>query len=168
VDTPESEEVWPPADALFDPWGAEEPSASDPPSSDAPDDPSPGPPELPPHLELLRHDLIPWLEALRKRLAAGGHRGAIQDLTDVPWSPAVRLLIWPRSGLMEEAGDAATVEVVVRAGDDGSDETMAVRHLREGSLGTPSVVAMRPLPLATWDWLHGGVSAALGEILRDR
>jgi len=166
VDTPESEEVWPPAEALFDPWGATESPAPDSSSSDAQEGAASGPPEFPPHLELLRRELIPWLEALRERLAAGGHRGTIQDLTDVPWSPAVRMLVWPRSGLMEEAGEAATVEVVVRFGDDGSDRTVEVRHLRDSA--TPSVVAMRPVPLATWEWLHEGVSAALGEILRDR
>jgi hypothetical protein len=67
----------------------------------------------------IRAEGFPEIERMERRLGTADHRLRVQDLLDLP-EPALRVLFWPQPGPLraEEGRTRATLEIVVKQGDD--------------------------------------------------
>ncbi len=97
---------------------------------------------------------IPEVSRVLGRLEDDGHRGNIQDLLDLA-SPAMRLLLWPKPGLLSHGGERtlATLEFVGEL--DDSEPTVTTRYWF-GSPGegvTP--LGQTPLDELSEQWILG-------------
>ena len=65
-------------------------------------------------VDFLRAVVVPGFQGLARRLEASRHYTSVQDLLDLP-TPALRVLIWPRPGLLDRQGSRilATFELML-------------------------------------------------------
>lgn len=103
---------------------------------------------------------------LIRRLELSGHAGTVQDLLDLSTTPALRLLIWPRTPLLDgcAASTRATLEVEVAG---VREPAVTVQYWRGPE--KVSVVHVARLPAdalsASWLWdrLLDGLETVLGS-----
>jgi hypothetical protein len=108
---------------------------------------------------------IPEIERLGRRMEALSHKVMIQDLLDLG-EPSVRILFWPRPGLMTPThlSTKATLEIAVRRDEAGSREVVA--RYWEGT-SPEERIELETTPIDAFDvgWIRGRMLDFIEAIL---
>jgi hypothetical protein len=125
-----------------------------------PSEPPPDPATHP--TEFLRRVVVPEIQSMGRRLEAARHYTTVQDLLELA-TPTLRVLVWPRPGLLDHAAGRAlaTMEFLLD-GDPG--------HLTSScwwGSRPQHVVAMAriPCPELTLEWTRAQVLDFIQRIL---
>lgn len=120
-----------------------------------PEAPSPAPPDpVRQPARFLREIGIPEIEQLGRRMETLNHKLMIQDLLDLG-EPAVRVLFWPRRGLMTPShlSTQATLEITVRRDEGGFREVFA-RYWEGTSPVEPVELESTPIDAFGVEWIR--------------
>jgi hypothetical protein len=131
-----------------------------------PEAPSPAPPDpVSQPAQFLREVGIPEIERLGRRMETLNHKLMIQDLLDLG-DPAVRVLFWPRPGLMTPSHmlSKATLEIAVHRDEGGFREVIA-RYWEGGSPEEPVELKSTPIEGFAVGWIRGRMLDFIEAIL---
>ncbi len=112
--------------------------------------------------EFLMHVVVPEIQFMGRRLEAARHYTTVQDLLELA-TPTLRVLIWPRPGLLDHAAGRAlaTMEILLE-GEPGQLTTSYWWGSRPQDV---VVMAQIPSPELTLEWARAQVLDFIQKML---